>query len=85
MKQYLNNSQKLSAELWLNALKIALVNRKHETALALLDNLPHFEKHTDLLCARALVEELSEILQHEKKELFTQMDKLKQAKQFLLD
>lgn len=85
MKQYLNNSQKLSAELWLNTLKIALVNRKHENALALLDNLPHFEKHTDLLCARALVEELSEILQHEKKELFTQMDKLKQAKQFLLD
>ena len=71
-----------SADSWLNALKIALVNKNHQNALALLDNLPHFDSHDDLLCAKALVEELLQSLQHEKSTLSKQLEKLKQTKKF---
>ena len=74
-----------SADLWLNALKIALVNKQNKDALALLDKLPHFEKRDDLLCAKALVEELLESLKREKSALSKQMEKLKQTKRFLAD
>lgn len=70
---------------WLNALKIALVNKQTDNALALLDNLPQFNSQDDLLCARALVEELLESLQREKSALSKQMEKLKQTKIFFDD
>lgn len=76
---------KISADSWLDSLKIALVNKNYGSALDLLDNLPHFDKHTDLLCAKALVDELLESLQRDKSTLFTQMEKLKQTKRFLVD
>ena len=75
----------ISADSWLDSLKIALVNKNYDSALDLLDKLPHFDKHTDLLCARALVDELLEALQRDKSALSTQMEKLKQTKRFLVD
>lgn len=74
-----------TADSWLNALKIALVNKQTDIALALLDNLPQFDSKDDLLCARALVEELLESLQREKSALSKQMEKLKQTKIFFDD
>ena len=75
----------MSADCWLDSFKIALVNKNYDSALALLDNLPHFDKSDDLLCARALVDELSQSLKCEKSALSTQMEKLKQTKRFLVD
>lgn len=75
----------LDAKLWLNALKIALVNKEHKNALDLLDKLPQFDAHDDLLCAKALVDELLQSLQCEKSTLANQIEKLKQAKKFLVD
>ncbi len=75
----------ISTDSWLDSLKIALVNKNYDSALALLDKLPHFENHSDLLCARALVDELLEALQRDKYTLSTQMEKLKQTKRFLVD
>ncbi len=80
-----SSSDLLSADSWIDSFKIALVNKAHNDALTLLDNLPHFDKHDDLLCAKALVDELLEALQRDKSTLFTQMEKLKQAKRFLVD
>lgn len=75
----------ISADSWLDSLKIALVNKNYDNALDLLDKLPHFDKSDDLLCARALVDELLEALQRDKSTLSTQMEKLKQTKRFLVD
>ncbi len=75
----------ISADSWLDSLKIALVNKNYDSALDLLDKLPHFDKHNDLLCAKALVDELLTALQRDKSTLSTQMEKLKQTKRFLVD
>lgn len=80
-----SSSDSLSADSWLDSFKIALVNKNYDSALALLDKLPHFETHDDLLCARALVDELSQSLKRDKSALSTQMEKLKQTKRFLVD
>ncbi len=80
-----STSAEISADSWLDLFKIALVNKNYDSALALLDNLPHFDKSDDLLCARALVDELSQSLKREKSALSTQMEKLKQTKRFLVD
>lgn len=74
-----------SADSWLDAFKIALVNKNYDSALALLDKLPHFDKSDDLLCARALVDELSQSIKCEKSALSAQMERLKQTKRFLVD
>ena len=75
----------IGADSWLDSLKIALVNKNYDSALNLLDKLPHFDKSDDLLCAKALVDELLESLQRDKSTLSTQMEKLKQTKRFLVD
>lgn len=80
-----SQSDLLSADLWLDSFKIALVNKNYDSALNLLDNLPHFDSHADLLCASALVDELSQTLKREQFALSTQMEKLKQTKRFWVD
>ena len=76
------NPHSNEAQIWLDSLKIALVNKNHQNALALLDNLPHFDSQDDLLCAKALVDELLESLQREKIAISNQLEKLKQTKKF---
>lgn len=72
-----------SATHWLNALKVAILNKNQAVALHLIENLPEFDDLKDLLCAKELVSQVLEWLMCEKTELAIKMEKLKQQKRFL--
>ncbi|MGX3011993.1 hypothetical protein ACWIUD_10655 [Helicobacter sp. 23-1044] len=77
------NSQNLNAESWINALKIALVNKNEAQAINLVENLPSFEKVDEMTCARELIAQVSEWFLAEKKTLGKKMEKVKTQRQFL--
>ncbi|MGX2983170.1 hypothetical protein [Helicobacter sp. 23-1045] len=76
-------SQNLNAESWINALKIALVNKNEAQAIKLVENLPSFEKVDEMTCARELIAQVSEWFLAEKKTLGEKMEKVKTQRQFL--
>lgn len=76
------NSKK-SAESWLNALKVAIINKNEISAMNLIENLPTFKNINDLQSARELVLQVGAWLECEKKELAIKMEKLKSQKRFL--
>lgn len=70
---------------WLDALKIAILNKDDKKVLTLIEDLPKFDNIDDLICARELVREFINKLQNDKDSLSTSMLKLKQISLFLED
>ena len=68
---------------WLNALKVAIVNKNEAQAMNLVENLPDFGNINDLQSARELILQVGAWLEAEKKALATKMEKLKSQKRFL--
>lgn len=73
----------LDSAIWLNALKVALINKNEAQAMNLVENLPAFEDINDLQGARELILQVGAWLEAEKKALAIKMEKLKSQKRFL--
>lgn len=69
--------------IWLNSLKIAIINKNETQAMNLVENLPDFGNINDLQSARELILQVGAWLEAEKKALATKMEKLKSQKRFL--
>ncbi len=68
---------------WLNALKVAILNKNQTKSLYLIENLPEFNNLEEMISARELVLQVLEWLKCEKKELGFQMEKIEAQKRFL--
>lgn len=73
----------LDSAIWLNALKVAIINKNEAQAMNLVENLPTFENINDLQSARELILQVGAWLEAEKKALAIKMEKLKSQKRFL--
>lgn len=71
--------------LWLDELKIAILNKNDEKVLTLIQNLPKFDNIDDLICARELVGEFKKHLEKDKEILAQSMRQMRQARFFLED
>lgn len=73
----------LDSAIWLNAIKVAIINKNEAQAMNLVENLPVFENINDLQSARELILQVGAWLEAEKKALAIKMEKLKSQKRFL--
>ena len=73
----------MNSKLWLNELKIAVINNNDKNVLDLIEDLPNFDSIDDLICAREIVLSFIKKLQDDKDELYRSMLKLKQTRLFL--
>ena len=73
----------MNSKIWLNELKIAIINKNDKKVLDLIEDLPNFDNIDDLICARAIVQDFIKKLQDDKNKLSQEMLKLKQTKLFL--
>lgn len=73
----------MNSKLWLNELKIAVINNNDKNVLDLIEDLPNFDSIDDLICAREIVLSFIKKLQDDKDELYQSMLKLKQTRLFL--
>lgn len=69
--------------IWIDELKIAMINKDDDKFLNLIDDLPNFDSTDDLICARVLIGEFIKQKEKEKKSLSATMQKLKKSKFFL--
>lgn len=75
----------MNSKLWLNELKISIINKDSQKTIALIENLPKFDSISDLISAREIVGEFIAHLKREKSDLQKAMFQIKQAKKFLED
>ncbi|MBR7118084.1 MAG: hypothetical protein IKC84_01755 [Helicobacteraceae bacterium] len=73
----------MNSKLWLNELKVAVINNNDKNVLDLIEDLPNFDSIDDLICAREIVLSFIKKLQDDKDELYQSMLKLKQTRLFL--
>ena len=78
-----SNATLKSAQSWLDALKVAIVNKNETQCMNLVENLPHFENINDLQSARTLILQVGAWMESEKKDLGAKIEKLKLQKRFL--
>lgn len=74
---------RVDSAIWLNAIKVAIINKNEAQAMNLVENLPAFENINDLQSARELILQVGAWLETEKKALAIKMEKLKSQKRFL--
>ncbi len=69
---------------WLDALKIALIQKDSTKAYSLIESLPTtFDTTEEMLQARELITQVLELLEEEKERTKIQMLQIKAAKKFL--
>ncbi len=69
--------------MWLNKLKIAIVDKNTDTLNELLDDIPTFENKKDIEEAMYLLKEANKLLQTLKKETLSSMEHIKKNIEFL--
>lgn len=73
----------MNSKIWLNELKIAIVNNNDKKVFDLIEDLPNFDNIEDLICAKTIVQGFIKKLQDDRNKLSQEMLKLKQTKLFL--
>lgn len=71
--------------LWLDSLKVAVINENTQKILDLIQNLPESANISHLISAKEIVGEYLENLKSQRNLTLNQMQKLKEARRFLQD